>query len=156
MREATWRRLLQSLFSPIVLAAVTAIAASAAAPGEQSFLADNRAAMATMMAGMEITPSGDVDRDFVAMMVPHHQGAIDMAVALLHYGHNARLKLEFRDAIRITDISPSLELRILSRYFLSSVRARCAHTLDHGQSSTRATSRALDWRNRTNVLSERW
>jgi hypothetical protein len=148
---------MRSLFLPILVATTASFAAASAdAPMEDTFLAGTRAAMATMMTGMEIRPSGDVDRDFVAMMVPHHQGAIDMAVALLHYGHNARLKLEFRDAIRITDISPSLELRILSRYFLSSVRARCAHTLDHGQSSTRATSRALDWRNRTNVRSERW
>ena len=39
-----------------------------------------------MMADMAIKPTGDVDRDFVAMMVPHHQGAIDMAQAVLRYG----------------------------------------------------------------------
>ena len=48
--------------------------------------------MAKMMAAMTVDPTGDVDRDFVAMMVPHHQGAIDMAVALLRYGRNERLK----------------------------------------------------------------
>ena len=32
-----------------------------------------------MMAAMTINPTGDVDRDFAAMMIPHHQGAIDMA-----------------------------------------------------------------------------
>jgi len=42
---------------------------------EQSFLSENTAAMNTMMAAMTIRPTGDVDRDFVAMMVPHHQGA---------------------------------------------------------------------------------
>jgi uncharacterized protein (DUF305 family) len=55
------------------------------------FLAKNDAAMAKMMAGMKIKPANDVDRDFVAMMVPHHQGAIDMAQAELSYGHNERL-----------------------------------------------------------------
>ncbi|HET9830285.1 MAG TPA: DUF305 domain-containing protein, partial [Vicinamibacterales bacterium] len=30
--------------------------------------------------------------DFVAMMVPHHQGAIDMAIAYLRYGKNERLR----------------------------------------------------------------
>jgi hypothetical protein len=40
---------------------------------------------------MTIKPTGDVDRDFVAMMVPHHQGAIDMAKAVLRYGHNVQL-----------------------------------------------------------------
>ena len=59
---------------------------------EESFLAENQAAMMTMMAGMNIRPSGDVDRDFVDMMVPHHQGAIDMAQAVLRYGHNEKIR----------------------------------------------------------------
>jgi uncharacterized protein (DUF305 family) len=59
---------------------------------EQSFLSKNRAAMNTMMAAMTIRPTGDVDRDFVAMMVPHHQGAVDMAKAELEYGHNEQLR----------------------------------------------------------------
>jgi hypothetical protein len=59
---------------------------------EASYLAENERAMAKMMSGMAVKPTGDVDRDFVAMMVPHHQGAIDMAVAVLRYGHNERLK----------------------------------------------------------------
>ncbi len=59
---------------------------------EAPYLAGNNAAMAKMMAGMAAKPTGDVDRDFVAMMVPHHQGAIDMAIALLRYGHNEKLR----------------------------------------------------------------
>jgi uncharacterized protein (DUF305 family) len=59
---------------------------------EMPFLTDNVAAMSKMMVDMGITPSGDVDRDFVAMMVPHHQGAIDMAQAELRYGHNETLR----------------------------------------------------------------
>src|SRR5256885_16389167 len=59
---------------------------------EQPFLSENDAAMNKMMADMTIKPSGDVDRDFVAMMVPHHQGAIDMAKAELKYGHNEQLR----------------------------------------------------------------
>src|SRR5947209_7245839 len=50
---------------------------------ESAFLTENEAAMNKMMADMEIKPSGDVDRDFVEMMIPHHQGAIDMAQAVL-------------------------------------------------------------------------
>ena len=50
------------------------------------------AAMNKMMADMTVKPTGDVDRDFLAMMVPHHQGAIDMAKAELRYGHNAQLR----------------------------------------------------------------
>jgi hypothetical protein len=61
-------------------------------PEEQPFLSENDAAMNNMMADMTIKPTGDVDRDFVAMMVPHHQGAIDMAKAELKYGHNEQLR----------------------------------------------------------------
>jgi uncharacterized protein (DUF305 family) len=60
--------------------------------GEQPFLSENAAAMDKMMADMTIKPTGDVDRDFVAMMVPHHQGAVDMAKAELKYGHNEQLR----------------------------------------------------------------
>ncbi len=48
--------------------------------------------MNKMMADMTIKPTGDVDRDFVTMMVPHHQGAIDMARAELKYGRNEQLR----------------------------------------------------------------
>ncbi len=61
-------------------------------PQEAPFLAENAAAMDTMMADMAVTPTGDIDRDFVAMMVPHHQGAIDMAKAVLRYGHNQQIR----------------------------------------------------------------
>ena len=44
------------------------------------------------MAGMDVEPSGDADRDFAAMMIAHHQGAIDMARAELRYGRNEQLR----------------------------------------------------------------
>jgi uncharacterized protein (DUF305 family) len=59
---------------------------------EQPFLSANDAAMNKMMSNMTIKPTGNVDRDFVAMMVPHHLGAIDMAQAVLRYGRNERLR----------------------------------------------------------------
>ena len=61
-------------------------------PDEAPFLSENDAAMTKMMADMTVKPTGDIDRDFVAMMVPHHQGAIDMAQAVLRYGHNEQLR----------------------------------------------------------------
>ena len=64
----------------------------AAETSEQPFLDANNAAMKTMMSAMAIRPSGDVDADFAAMMIPHHQGAIDMAKAELQYGINERLR----------------------------------------------------------------
>jgi uncharacterized protein (DUF305 family) len=59
---------------------------------EAAYLAQNRVAMDRMMNDMMAKPTGDVDRDFVAMMVPHHQGAIDMALAYLRYGRNEQLR----------------------------------------------------------------
>ena len=59
---------------------------------EATYLAANQAAMDKMMRDMTVRPSGDVDRDFVAMMAPHHQGAIDMALAYLRYGSNEQLR----------------------------------------------------------------
>ena len=59
---------------------------------EARFLAANEEAMGKMMADMAAAPTGDIDRDFVAMMVPHHQGAIDMAQIILRYGKNEQLK----------------------------------------------------------------
>lgn len=48
--------------------------------------------MTKMMNDMTVKPTGDVDRDFVAMMVPHHQGAVDMAQAVLRYGRNEQIR----------------------------------------------------------------
>jgi hypothetical protein len=59
---------------------------------EAPFLAENDTAMAKMMTGMDTKPTGDIDRDFVTSMTAHHQGAIDMAVTMLKYGHNEQLK----------------------------------------------------------------
>jgi hypothetical protein len=59
---------------------------------ERAFLEENEAAMTKMMDGMAAKPTGDVDRDFVAMMNPHHQGAIDMAIIELRYGQNEQLR----------------------------------------------------------------
>lgn len=65
---------------------------AAATRDETPFLAENAAAMDKMMADMEVKPTGDIDADFTAMMIPHHQGAIDMAVAYLRYGQNPQLR----------------------------------------------------------------
>jgi hypothetical protein len=59
---------------------------------EKPYLTEVNAAMERMMAGMMVAPSGNVDADFVTMMLPHHQGAIDMAVAELRYGKSEQLR----------------------------------------------------------------
>lgn len=82
--------------SPWLLAlpifAISATLSAQTVSDESAFTAENATAMDRMMAGMDVKPTGDVDRDFVAMMIPHHQGAIDMAQAELRYGKNEQLR----------------------------------------------------------------
>ena len=50
-------------------------------------------AMSVMHRDMHNAPlTGDHDHDFVTMMIPHHQGAIDMAKALLLYGKDPQMR----------------------------------------------------------------
>ena len=74
------------------IAEICATPFRSASAEEAPFLAENAGAMTKMMIDMGIRPSGNVDNDFVAMMTPHHQGAIDMAQAELRYGHNEQLR----------------------------------------------------------------
>ena len=75
-----------------VIAVLVAASVVVASDEERLFLAANNAAMTKMMAGMNVAPTGNVDADFAAAMIPHHQGAIDMALAQLRYGHNEPLR----------------------------------------------------------------
>lgn len=48
---------------------------------------------AKMMSAMEAPPyTGDADRDFVAHMIPHHQGAVEMAEVELKYGKDPAIR----------------------------------------------------------------
>jgi hypothetical protein len=75
-----------------VIALLGTATVAAAPAADAAFVAESEAAMTRMMDNMAIHPSGDVARDFVAMMSPHHQGAIDMAQAYLRYGNNEQLR----------------------------------------------------------------
>ena len=60
---------------------------TAASPADRAFAAS----MDTMMKNMAVKPTGNPDRDFVDMMMPHHLGAIDMAKIELRYGKDPLL-----------------------------------------------------------------
>jgi len=67
--------------------------ASSAESTDDTFASQMMEAMSRMDAGMMAAkPTGDPDRDFAAMMIPHHQGAIDMAKLQLIHGRNPVLR----------------------------------------------------------------
>jgi DUF305 family protein family protein len=86
---AGWGSRPTSVVSPFPICSAEA---EAAYPAETAYLAENDTAMNKMMSAMVIRPTGDVDRDFVAMMTPHHQGAIEMAEAVLRNGRNEQIR----------------------------------------------------------------
>ena len=90
---------IRDLFGRSVLVCAVTLACAVAWRGAaaETALPDNFAtsmdrAMARMDHEMMAAPSGDPDRDFAAMMIPHHQGAIDMAEAELRFGHDPILR----------------------------------------------------------------
>src|SRR5262249_49786719 len=98
--EMKIRRLERSGLTALLLLAL--VVGGAAAPAARSsdrnpdpadsFRAMMNDAVARMHAAMEVPFTGDADRDFARMMIPHHQGAIDMALVELRYGKDERLK----------------------------------------------------------------
>jgi len=56
-------------------------------------------AMEKMHHDMAITPTGDADIDFARGMIPHHQGAIDMAKIVLEKGKDAEIRKLAEDII---------------------------------------------------------
>lgn len=86
----------------VILAATLALSVNALAQdhsghtmapkGTSAFSKDMEKSMADMHKNMLVKPSGDVDKDFVLMMIPHHQGAIDMAKGVLKHGKDPKVK----------------------------------------------------------------
>ncbi len=59
-----------------------------------------QAANDKMHKDMSISFTGNPDVDFVKGMIPHHQGAIDMAKVVLEHGKDARVRRLARNIIR--------------------------------------------------------
>ena len=70
--------------------------AAAQGPAAQAY----EEAMDKMHRGMAVTPSGDADVDFARMMIPHHQGAIDMARVELAQGKDPTLRAMAQDIVK--------------------------------------------------------
>ena len=81
-----------------VLAALVALPAVALAAEMHMGAADSEAGKALMAANdlmmkeMSIALSGDPDKDFVMMMIPHHRGAIEMAKVEIQFGKDPEIR----------------------------------------------------------------
>jgi uncharacterized protein (DUF305 family) len=62
-----------------------------------------QAANDKMHQDMNIRMTGDADVDFVQGMIPHHQGAVDMAKIVLQYGADPDIKKMAQDIIAAQD-----------------------------------------------------
>jgi uncharacterized protein (DUF305 family) len=71
----------------------------ATSPADQAFAAS----MKSMMNGMHVKTTGKPDEDFVRMMIPHHQGAVDMAEVELQYGADPELRQLATDIVAAQD-----------------------------------------------------
>jgi len=59
-----------------------------------------RAANAKMHKDMDIRYSGDADKDFVAGMIPHHAGAVEMAKIVLRFGKDPEIRALAEGVVR--------------------------------------------------------
>ena len=80
----------QHLALPVLITgAVIATASAQHEHGTDGFVSGMHAGMAVMMKDMESAPmTGDPDKDFLAMMIPHHEGAVEMARLVLVHGRD--------------------------------------------------------------------
>jgi uncharacterized protein (DUF305 family) len=74
-----------------------------------------------MMHGMSsIEYTGDADRDFVAHMIPHHEGAVAMAQVELKYGKDPKLRKLARDIVAAQE----KEIRFMKQWLAAHPQTR--------------------------------
>ena len=94
--------------------------------------------IARMHSEMMVSTSGDPDRDFARMMIPHHAGAVEMAKAELIYGRNQVLRRLAESIV----VEQNQEIEVMRRALAemsstsnatSGVTDKQPHQLSHGR-----------------------
>jgi YVTN family beta-propeller protein len=112
------------------LPAVAQEASGAHMSAHRAFAHDLMASMAKMDREMMAAPmTGDPDHDFAAMMIPHHQGAVDMAKVLLLHGKDPVLRRLAQEII----VTQRQEIEVM-RLRLTALQARATIPHRNGQS----------------------
>ena len=70
-----------------------------AGPSSQAF----HGATAKMQQDMSMAFTGNVDADFVKHMIPHHQGAIDMAKTVLAFGKDPEVRAVAESIVKVQE-----------------------------------------------------
>ena len=100
------------VLAPISIAILTASAQDSHSHNKQTAdpsWSELMASMNQMHADMHaVEPSGDSDTDFVRLMLPHHQGAIDMAKTELLHGKDPQMRRLAQEII--TDQQSEIQL----------------------------------------------
>ncbi|MCW3797218.1 DUF305 domain-containing protein [Sphingomonas sp. BN140010] len=128
MRQQHSSRMRSPALAGAALLLVGCSAASAAMVSPADFHQAMSAAMTRMHYAMSTPASADPDREFTAMMIPHHQGAIDMAVLQLRYGKDERLRRLAQGII----VEQQQEIRLMEQI---------AHELENNQDRPREEAR---------------
>ena len=69
----------------------------------KSAVTDYKRVNKLMHQAMNITLTGQADRDFVSGMIPHHQGAVDMAKVVIQHGKDSNTRRLAYDIINVQE-----------------------------------------------------
>lgn len=88
---------------------------SSAAGADSAATKAFRAANDKMHKDMDIAFTGDADADFARGMIPHHEGAVDMAKIVLKYGKDPELRKLAEEVVRTQEAEVKFMREWLSR-----------------------------------------